>query len=213
MILNQDFQYVTLGHDGPIYKGAKIVDFFISDFNNKDKWHKFKSLQKGTLFLILEFNNYINYILFESVYPDGGGASVSLNLSITDFDGSEFKTHEKFERVNKGISELPFNVYVHGGETGGYGKNEHGDAHFELKELNTNKLITKIYMSTLDVWNKSNFKERIKLLNSFNGRNLNKKERVKFVVWLSKNANANLIKCHNFWNDGNKNNNRTNPIN
>lgn len=211
--LNPEFQYITLGHGGFVYKGAIISDSFLSDSNNKEKWYMFKKLPKGTLFQILEFNSYLDYVWFDSVFPNGGGASISGNFIVYDSDGNKFEVYEEFEKINKGVSgELPFNVIVNGGETKSKGRSEHGDAHFELKELNTNNVIAKIYMPTSENWNKANDKEKNKLLDSYWGKNLNKKERLKFVEWLSKNENENLIKCHNFWNQNNEHNNRTNKI-
>ena len=182
MNIYPDLKYFKLGHHGTIYKGAKIVDSFLSNSSNKKKWwSKFKKLPKGTFFQTLEFDSYLEYVWFKTIYPNGGGASVSLILNVTDSDGNTFKSHEEFERINKNISgELPFNVYIHGGETGSIGRSEHGDAHFELKELNTNKTFSKIYIPTLEVWTKSNIKKKLNILNSFDGRDLNKKEKVKF---------------------------------
>ena len=38
IVLNPEFKYITLGHGGAIYKGAKISDSFLADSNNKEKW-------------------------------------------------------------------------------------------------------------------------------------------------------------------------------
>ena len=137
------------------------------------------------------------------------GFSVEGKFTIFGKDGKKYSVIEKFKRINKLSDLLYFEIWVHGGSTEGSGRNEHGVAHFELKEKNTRKPLGKITMPSLEVWLKSDFKEKIELMKVQNNIDISKKDKRAMVRWLELNDNENLINCHKEWNESNKYNNRT----
>jgi hypothetical protein len=111
--------------------------------------------------------------------------------------------------MNRLSDLLFFDIWVHGGSTDGRGRNEHGEAHFELKKKNTRKPLEKILMPSLSLWLKSDFDERVNLLSIQNSMDISKKDKKGMARWLELNENENLIMSHKEWNECNKHNNRT----
>ena len=136
------------------------------------------------------------------------GFSVELEYSITDENGKTHHLKDNFERMNKLSELLSINIFIRGGSTGGAGRNEHGEAHFEIHKKNSLKNIGKIFMPKLSNWNELNFKEKLSLLTIENGEDLPKREKKAFVKWLEKNENENLKRCYTEWNRVNKDNNQ-----
>lgn len=136
------------------------------------------------------------------------GFSVEGRFTLTDDYGINHTVIEPFRIMNKLSELLSFNIYVQGGSTEGAGRNEHGDAHFDLKEKNSGKKIGKIFMPSLDIWIKSNRKDRMNFLTVDKGIDISKREKKIFLEWLENDNNENLIRCHKEWNEADKDNNR-----
>ena len=181
----------------------------------------FKSFELSNSFLISEtYKNYpIGTWLVEYIFNDEEeflnlissnltGFSIELEYSITDENGKTYHLKDNFERMNKLSELLSINIFIRGGSTGGAGRNEHGEAHFEIHKKNSLKNIGKIFMPKLSHWNNLNFKEKLSLLVIENGEDLPKREKKAFVKWLEKNENENLKRCHKEWNRINKDNNQ-----
>ena len=63
-------------------------------------------------------------------------------------------------------------------------------------------------MPSLDLWLKSDFKQRIEFMTIQNKDDISKKDKKGMVRWLELNDNENLLMCHKEWNESNKDNKR-----
>jgi len=202
---------LNINHDQIIYEGVKLSNsFLITDENRQTLPKAFHDLPNGTWMIECTFDSAELLSDFEKMGLTG--FSVEGKFSIIGEDGKKYTVYENFRRVNKLSDLLSFEIWVHGGSTDGRGRNEHGEAHFELKEKNTRKPLGKIMMPSLEKWQQCNFNERVSLLKVQNGNDISTKDKKGMVRWLELNENENLILCHTEWNESNKYNNRTVPI-
>lgn len=199
-----------IDHGSEIYTGAKLIDsFLINSENQATLPDEFKDLPVGTWMLKMEFTDKREYDRINELGLTGFSVSGSFQIKA---NGKTYTVNEDFKRMNKLSDLLPFDIHVFGGSTEGAGRNEHGDAHFQLKEKGSRKDLGKIYMPTKESWENATQKERIKMMRVDGRTQLKPKEKKMFVRWLEIDENQNLIKCHNQWNESNEGNNRTNPI-
>lgn len=199
---------LNINHLEKINFGVQITDsFLISDVNRLNLPETFKGLPDGTWMIEYTFETIELLRRFE----DEGitGFSVEGRFVIEDIKGKKYTIYENFKRMNKLSDLLPFDLYVFGGSTDGAGRNEHGEAHFELKEKNTRKSLGKIFMPNMENWVKSSSVEKLEMFTVNNGPQISKKEKIAIVRWLELNENENLKNCHKFWNESNQYNNRT----
>lgn len=208
---NDNITDLSINHTSEILKNTKLSkSFLITTENQKQLDESFSHLPLGTWMIEYTISNKCDSKLINSLKLKG--FSLEGKFTIEDKNGKQFIVTEKFRIMNKISELLSFNIYVQGGSTEGYGRNEHGEAHFELKEKNSGKKIGKIFMPSKEKWINCNHKERLELMIVENGRQLTKREKKVLVEWLENNNNENLLRCHSEWNEINKFNNRTQPI-
>lgn len=208
---NDNITELSINHSDEILENTKLSDsFLITTENQKQLDESFSHLPLGTWMIEYTISNESEVKLIEDLKLKG--FSVEGEFTVEDENGKQFSIIEKFRIMNKISELLSFNIYVQGGSTEGAGRNEHGEAHFELKEKNSGKKLGKIFMPTKEKWISCNRKERIELLVVENGKQLSKREKKVLVEWLEINNSENLLKCHSEWNEVNKFNNRTQPI-
>lgn len=184
--------------------------FLLSEKNIEELPENFKHLPFGTWFLEFTFRTPE---ALKAVESEGlRGFSLEFPFNIVGPNGETFTVLEKFRLMNKLSDLLPFDIHVFGGSTDGYGRNEHGPAHFELKEKSTRKSLGKINMPSLQTWLELSFDKRVDLMNVINGEDISRKDKKAIVRWLELDSNQNLINCQKQWNESNKHNNRTTPI-
>jgi hypothetical protein len=199
---------INIQHNEIIEEGVRLSNsFLISNDNRESIPIDFQDLPNGTWMIEYTFESPELLAHYENIGLKG--FSVEGTFTITGEDGKSYTVHEKFQRMNKLSDLLSFEIWVHGGSTEGSGRNEHGEAHFELKEKNTRRPIGKITMPSLELWLKSAFKERVESMKVQNNDDIPKKDKKRMVSWLELNDNENLINCHKEWNESNKYNNRT----
>jgi hypothetical protein len=197
----------SINHGDLLVKNVKLIKSFLINTENRNSIPlSFRHLPDGTWMIEYEINN--EEILLKIKNGELTGFSVEGKFTLTDDNGVNHTVIERFRIMNKLSELLSFNIYVQGGSTGGAGRNEHGEAHFELKEKNSGKKIGKIFMPSLDIWIQSNRKERITFLTVDNGIDITKREKKIFIDWLEQNNNENLLRCHKEWNETNEFNNR-----
>ena len=98
-----------------------------------------------------------------------------------------------------------FYIDIRGGETAGVGRNEHGPAHFHIKENGTNKDLGKVFFPTIKEFNS---KQKTKL--EFDDTcKIDKKKKKLISKWIFDSELKNLKAVNNEWNLRNKFNNRT----
>tara|TARA_R110002126_G_scaffold259518_1_gene402471 strand:- start:434 stop:1201 length:768 start_codon:yes stop_codon:yes gene_type:complete len=198
---------LTKSHSEESFKSFELSNSFLISENNKTSIPEtYKNYPIGTWLVEYTFNDeeeFLNLISSNLI-----GFSIELEYSITDENGKTYHLKDNFERMNKLSELLSINIFIRGGSTGGAGRNEHGEAHFEIHKKNSLKNIGKIFMPKLSHWNNLNFKEKLSLLVIENGEDLPKREKKAFVKWLEKNENENLKRCHKEWNRINKDNNQ-----
>jgi hypothetical protein len=208
---NDNITDLSINHTSEILKNTKLSDSFLITTENQNQLDEsFSHLPLGTWMIEYTITNESDTELIESFKLTG--FSIEGKFTIVDENGKQFSVTEKFRIMNKISELLSFNIYVQGGSTEGAGRNEHGEAHFELKEKNSGKKLGKIFMPTKDKWISYNRKERLELMIVENGRQLSKREKKILVEWLEINNSENLLRCHSKWNEINKFNNRTLPI-
>lgn len=208
---NDNITELSINHSSEILKNTKLSNsFLITTENQKQLDESFSHLPIGTWMIEYTIPSECEVKLIERLKLTG--FSVEGKFTIEDENGKQFNVTEKFRIMNKISELLSFNIYVQGGSTEGAGRNEHGEAHFELKEKNSGKKLGKIFMPTKEKWISCNRKERIELMVVENGKQLSKREKKVLVEWLEINNSENLLKCHSEWNEVNKFNNRTQPI-
>ncbi len=203
---------LNLNHSNLLQTDAKMTQSFLINDKIRDGLpEELKHLPNGTWMIELTFESYKAYEEFEKLGLKG--FSIEGTFPITGPDGITHTITEKLRIMNKLSDFLPFNVYVQGGSNHGAGRNEHGPAHFELKQKNTNKNLGKIFMPTMQTWTSSDFKARIDLMKVHGADDIPTKDKKAMVRWLEMDENNNLIRCHNEWNECNKHNtNRTTLI-
>ena len=204
-------QRFNMNHSEVLFKSVEIIDSFtISDSNRCKVFEQFKDLPNGTWMITIIVHDDNEY----AVITDNGlsGFSVEVNYTILDKNGKSHSMRQPFKLMNKISDILPFNVHVYGGSTWGAGRNEHGDAHFTIKEKNSNKNLGKILMPSLEQWSSMNSSDRKSSITVQDGPQLKNKERKAFSEWLSINNFENLLHCHAEWNRMNEFNHRTNTI-
>lgn len=201
-------KYLKINHDETIREGVRQSgSFILSDKNRQFLPFEQQDLPDGTW--MMEYT-YDSFELLNQHQKNGlAGFSLEGKFTVIGEDGREYSVYEKLRRINKLSDILSFDVWVFGGSTEGRGRNEHGDAHFEIKEKNTRISLGKIYMPNMDEWKKSNFQAKVNLLKMQNEHLLSAKDIKGFVRWLDLNDNENLLLCHTEWNECNKDNNRT----
>ena len=204
----QKSENLSINHKG-LSEGNITNSFLVSSKNKKELPELFQHLPYGTWMIEISLTEKTYQKLNELGIR---GFSAEGSFTIKGKNGKSYTVYEKFRIMNKLSDILPFDVHVFGGSTSGVGRNEHGLAHFQLKEKNTRKDLGKINMPSLNIWTTSTDKEKIEMLYVENGEDIPKKQKKVFAVWLCRNGNENLLKCHKQWNDSNKDNNRTEPI-
>lgn len=158
--------------------------------------NEFDSTPKGTWFQVQEFDHQED---FENLKTSGKtGLSVELTHSII-VDGEEVKIREEYERVDRPSDKLPYSLHIYGGSIWSRGRNEHGSAHFELKENGIS--LDKMFIPNSKEWYSTDLKGRIELLSTENGK-ATRKERKKIAEWLDRDGN--LKRCHEAWNKNNE---------
>lgn len=198
---------LTKSHNDQLFRNVELSNsFLISDDNKNSIPKNYKNYPVGTWLIEYTFKDEEEF--YKLITSGFNGFSIELEYSITDENGKTHYLKDNFERMNKLSELLSINIFIRGGSTGGAGKNEHGEAHFEIHKKNSLKNIGKISMPKLSHWNKLNFREKLSLLKIENGEDLTKREKKAFVKWLEKNDNENLKRCHNEWNRVNKDNNQ-----
>jgi|SRR5690554_573357 len=171
---------------------------FLSRVDIENIIREFDFLPKGTWFQIMEFES--SEALQNLV--DSGMTGLSAELSHTiKVDGKSIDIFEEYERLDSPNDKLPYSIHINGGSTWGWGPNEHGPAHLELKNSGKGQAIDKIIIPCSNTWQKANPNQKIDLLNSEKNR-VNRKERKKLAEWLS--SDNNLKRCHDSWNINNK---------
>lgn len=171
---------------------------FLSRIDIENSVKNLGLLPKGTWFQVLEFET--PEALKELI--KSGKTGLSAELSHTIFvDGKKIKIYEEYERLDSPNDKLPHSIHINGGSTWGWGPNEHGAAHLELKNNGKGITLDKIHIPYSDAWNKASSNQKIDLLNSERGR-VGRKERKKLAEWLD--SDNNLYRCHESWNKNNK---------
>ncbi len=195
----------SLNH-GEVITGSTITQsFLINKENRKTLRAEFQKLPIGTWMVLVEMDE----ATFQKIEEQNlRGFSVEGTFNIQG-QGKTYTVYEKFRIMNKLSDILPFEVHVFGGSTSGAGRNEHGEAHFQIKEKNTHKDLGKIFMPTLETWNNTDLKGKINFMTLYAGVDIKTKEKKIFINWLDRNNQENLIRCHAQWNESNKHNNRT----
>ena len=171
---------------------------FLSKIDVETSVKKFGFLPKCTWFQVLEFET--SEVLQELIKSGKTGLSVELSHTII-VDGKQINIYEEYERLDSPNDKLPHSIHINGGSTWGWGPNEHGAAHLELKNNGKGKAVDKILIPYSDAWNKASLNQKIDMLNSEKGR-VDRKERKKLAEWL--NSDDNLSRCHESWNTNNK---------
>lgn len=171
---------------------------FLSRIDIENSVREYRSLPKGTWFQVLEFET--SQALQELIESGKTGLSVELSHTII-VDGIKIKIYEEYERLDTPNDKLPYSIHINGGSTWGWGPNEHGAAHLELKNYGKGKALDKIFIPYLEAWKKANSYEKIDLLISEKGR-IDRKARKKLAEWLD--SDNNLKRCHESWNTNNK---------
>jgi hypothetical protein len=199
---------INIQHEEKIEEGIRLTDSFLIDNDNRQSLPlEFQDLPNGTWMIEYTFDNPELLVQFEK---NGlRGFSIEGKFTIVGEDGKKYTVQENFKRMNKLSDLLSFDIWVHGGGAEEGGRKEHGEAHFELKEKNTRKPLGKITMPSLELWLKSDFKQRIELMTVENNIDISKKDKKGMVRWLELNENENLLNCHKEWNESNKHNKRT----
>lgn len=203
----------SIDHNGAA-SNCKIILSFVKGLNFEDQLKRilpflskvdidksvkeFGFLPKGTWFQVLEFKT--PEALLELVKSGKTGLSVELSHTII-VDGKKIKIYEEYERLDTPNDKLPHSIHINGGSTWGWGPNEHGAAHLELKNNGKGNVVDKILIPYSDVWNKASSNQKIDMLNSEKGR-VDRKERKKLAEWLD--SDNNLNRCHESWNTNNK---------
>lgn len=206
---NEREKNLNINHNEIVSEGIKISNsYLISEVNRQSLPVTYQDLPNGTWMIECSIDKSE---MLEHIEDIGlRGFSIEITFTIKGEDGKKYTVHENFRRINKLSDLLAFEIWVHGGSTYGSGRNEHGEAHFELKEKNTRKPLGKIFMPTMETW--LNSMDRTTLLKVQNGKDISTKEKKGMVQWLELNDNENLIMCHKEWNECNKDNNRTTQI-
>jgi hypothetical protein len=199
----------NINHGDELITGCTINKSFIMQESDKE-WLpiEYHDLEIGSWLVILTFDSQEQY---DKIFELGlTGLSGEITFHITDSNGKKHTIKDNFRRVNKLSDVLPFDVYVFGGETGGAGRNEHGEAHFQLKEKSAQKGrdLGKIMMPDLETWKNSDLKEKMLLIEVQSGPSLSNRDKKAFIAWLDKEDNKCLIESQNLWNESNKYNNR-----
>lgn len=198
----------NLNHEEPLTGMTMTSSFLVDKENRKNLPEEFKNLPFGTWVIIVE----VTQSTFEKLKENNAtGFSVEGTFKIFR-NKKSYTIKERFRIMNKLSDRLPFDVHIFGGSTSGAGRNEHGNAHFQIKERNTLKDLGKIYMPSLVNWQKSNQKEKIILMQLYEGQDIATKHKKFLIDWLEQNNNENLLRCHAQWNESNKDNNRTTLI-
>lgn len=197
---------LTKAHSNETFKSFKLSNSFLINENNKNSLPEpYNTYPIGTWLIAYTFKDEEEFLNLISNYK---GFSAEIEYSITDENGKTHRIIDNFKRMNKLSELLSIDIYIRGGSTGGAGRNEHGEAHFEIHQKNSRKNIGKIFMPELSKWINSNFKEKSFLLTISNGADLTKREKKALVLWLEKDNNENLKRCYIEWNRINKDNNQ-----
>lgn len=199
---------ISIQHKEIIEEGVRLSNSFLICNNNRESLPtEFQDLPNGTWMIEYTFESADLLTHYENIGLKG--FSVEGKFTIVGEDGKKYTVNENFKRMNKLSDLLTFEIWIHGGSTEGSGRNEHGEAHFELKEKNTRRPLGKITMPSLELWLKSDFKEKIEFMKVQNNVDISRKDKKGMVSWLELNDNENLLNCHKEWNESNKHNNRT----
>lgn len=191
---------VNIQHEVRIEEGVRLSDSFLIDNDNRQSLPaEFQDLPNGTWMIEYTFDNPELLIQYEN--RGLRGFSVEVEYTIVVGNGKKYAIQENFKKMNKLSNLLSFEIWVYGGGSEDGGRKEHGEAHFELKEKNTRRQLGKIKMPSLELWLKSDSKQRIELLTIQNKVDISKRDKKGMVKWLELNDNENLIKCHKEWNE------------
>lgn len=198
---NNNFSKMSINHTS-VYVDSYIEDsFIINNVNRKSLPKDLKRLPNGTWILLISYKDIkINNLK---------GLSIEYMNFVKKKDGTIIKIKECLKKMNK--SDLGFDIYIHGGGTYGYGRREHGDAHFEIKQINTGKKLSKINFPDKEKWINFTSKERYNYIkkNDYIGK-LTKENINKFIDWLVRDNFNNFYRCIEQWNKSNIDNNRAN---
>jgi hypothetical protein len=159
------------------------IDFEVGDWYLKIKifegWHQFKELNPSTLYLIESQPQKLD--LDETKIPKNAILLKLKNMSLKDFDN--------------------YYIDLRGGETGGAGRNEHGDPHFHIIRKSDKKDLGKVFFPSVEDYQ-----------NNQTGLDfpdiVNAKMRKEIIEWIFAKNHENLIKLNSAWSTQNQFNNR-----
>lgn len=159
------------------------IDFQIGDWYLKIKifegWNYFIELNLSTIILIEsqpqkgDFN--------ENKIPKNSILVKLKNMSLKYFDN--------------------YFIDLRGGETGGAGRNEHGEPHFHIIGTGNNKDLGKVYFPSQDEYVSKQKKLAFPVT-------INSKMKKEISEWVFSNNQENLVKLNSKWYESNKDNNR-----
>ena len=160
------------------------IDFEIGDWYLKikifDGWDKFKELTLSTIYLIESKPEKL----------DIGKINISENTILLKLKNVSLKDFDNYY------------IDVRGGETGGAGRNEHGEPHFHIIRKSDRKDLGKVYFPTVE--NYQNNQVGLVFPND-----VNKKMQKEINSWVFDKNQKNLIKLNSVWSIQNEFNNRT----
>jgi hypothetical protein len=159
------------------------IDFEVGDWYLKIKifegWHQFKELNLSTLYLIESQPQKLNFD--ETKIPENSILFKLKNMSLKDFDN--------------------YYIDLRGGETGGAGRNEHGEQHFHIIRKSDKKDLGKVFFPSVeDYQNNQTCLDFPDIVNS--------KIRKDIIEWIFAKNQENLIKLNSAWSTQNQFNNR-----
>lgn len=177
------FEVIDVNH---VKERAKGIEFNIGDIYLKiliDKgWDTFNKLIIEDFYLE-ESTKEINEQSFEEIKKNNAKSILF-----------EFKNMSNLFFAN-------FYIDLRGGETGGVGRNEHGEPHFHIISRKENRDIGKVFFPTIEDYKTNNSQ----LIFS---SNINRKIKKQITEWVFKDDLKNLEELNKTWVEQNRHNNR-----
>ena len=159
------------------------IDFEVGDWYLKIKifegWYQFKGLNLSTLYLTESQPQKLDFD--ETNIPKNAILLKLKNMSLKDFDN--------------------YYIDLRGGETGGAGRNEHGEPHFHIIRKSDKKDLGKVYFPSIEDYH--NNQAGLEFPD-----NVNSKMRKEITVWIFAKNQENLIRLNAAWSTQNQFNNR-----
>jgi hypothetical protein len=159
------------------------IDFQLGDWYIKIKifegWNHFIELNLSTIILTESQPQKVDFN--ENKIPKNSILVKLKNMSLKYFDN--------------------YYIDVRGGETGGAGRNEHGEPHFHIIGKGNNKDLGKVYFPSQDEYLLKQKKIDFPVT-------INSKMKKEITEWVLSNNQENLIKLNSMWSTQNKFNNR-----